>query len=459
MHTSTAEKYEARFPKSRALYERARRVLPRGVSHDQWHARPFPLYMTRAEGARVWDVDGNAYIDYYGGHGGKVLGHAHPAVVAAVQAQVEKGTQFGAACDLAVDWAECIQRLVPSAERVEFVNSGTEAVMFGIRLARAFTGRPKVVRFQFHFGGAYDAVAVGNKKPFDVPVSAGILAGAVRDTVVIPMNDAAALENALKDGDAAVVVLEAAGSSSGVVGVDPPFYAVLRAMTARYGTLLCFDEVVTGFRYAPGGVQAAVGVTPDLTALGKGVSGVVPGAGAIVGRAAVMELLELKDERWNRYGRVAHSGTFNANPLCAAAGLAYLNLIATGAPTAAANRSARRLRDGFQAGMDGRGIEGCAWDAGFSAVHIYFGPCARRGACGRTVCLNAEKTRDAAVGEALFMNLALNGVKTPTRGYDLFVSAVHTEEELDRTVAAFGRALDALLDEGLLAGATSSRRE
>ena len=334
MHTSTIEKYETRFPKSRALYERARRVLPRGVSHDQWHARPFPLYMTRAEGARVWDVDGNAYIDYYGGHGGKVLGHAHPAVVAAVQAQVEKGTQFGAACDLAVDWAERIQRLVPSAERVEFVNSGTEAVMFGIRLARAFTGRPKVVRFQFHFGGAYDAVAVGNKKPFDVPVSTGILPGAVRDTVVIPMNDAAALENALKDRDAAVVVLEAAGSSSGVVGIDPPFYAVLREMTARYGTLLFFDEVVTGFRYAPGGVQAAVGVTPDLTALGKGVSGVVPGAGAIVGRAAVMDLLELKDERWNRYGRVAHSGTFNANPLCAAAGLAYLNLIATGAPIA-----------------------------------------------------------------------------------------------------------------------------
>jgi len=156
---------------SKALYERARRVLPRGVSHDQWHARPFPLYMSRAAGARVWDVDGNAYIDYYGGHGGKVLGHAHPAVVAAVQAQVENGTQFGAACDLAVEWAESIQRLVPSAERVEFVNSGTEAVMFGIRLARAFTGRPKVVRFEYHFGGAYDAVAVGNKKPFDVPVS------------------------------------------------------------------------------------------------------------------------------------------------------------------------------------------------------------------------------------------------------------------------------------------------
>ncbi|HSV93937.1 MAG TPA: aminotransferase class III-fold pyridoxal phosphate-dependent enzyme, partial [Desulfobacterales bacterium] len=326
-----------------------------------------------------------------------------------------------------------------------------------IRLARAFTGRPKVVRFQYHFGGAYDAVAVGNKKPFDVPVSAGVLPGAVQDTVVIPMNDAAALEDALRNRGAAVVLLEAAGSSSGVVGIDPAFYAVLRETTARCGTLLFFDEVVTGFRYAPGGVQAAVGVTPDLTALGKGVSGVMPGAGAIVGRAEVLALLELGDERWNRYGRVTHSGTFNANPLCAAAGIAYLDLIATGEPTAAASRSAHRLCEGFQAAMVARGIEGCAWDAGFSTVHVYFGPCARRAACGRRVCLNAEKTREPALGQALFMNLALNGVKTPTRGYDLFVSAVHTADDIERTVAAFGRALDALQVEGLIAASTASR--
>lgn len=457
MSTSTIAEYEKRFPKSKALYERAQRVVVRGVSHDQWHARPFPLYMTRAAGASVWDVDGNRYIDYYGGHGGQVLGHAHPAVVAAVQSQVADGVQYGAGCPQAVEWAEAIQRLVPSAERVEFVNSGTEAILYGVRLARAFTGRARVVRFQYHFGGAYDAVAVGNKKPFDVPVSAGVLPGAVQDTVVIPMNDAAALENTLRHRDAAVVVLEAAGSSSGVVGIDPTYYEVLRETTAKHGTLLFFDEVVTGFRYAPGGVQAAVGVTPDLTALGKGVSGVVPGAGAIVGRAEVMALLELGDERWNRYGRVTHSGTFNANPLCAAAGIAYLDLIATGGPTAAANRGARRLCEGFQAAMGTRGIEGCAWDAGFSTVHVYFGPCARRGTCDRRVCLNAEKTREPALGQALFMNLALNGVKTPTRGYDLFVSAVHTADDLEQTVDAFGRALDALGDEGLLAASTSSR--
>jgi glutamate-1-semialdehyde 2,1-aminomutase len=444
---STLQRYEAKFAKSKALFERARKVMPRGVSHDQWYADPFPIYMSRARGSHLWDIDGNEYVDYYGGHGGKMLGHAPAAVVAAVQHQIERGTQYGAVCDLAVEWAELIQKLVPSAELIEFMNSGTEAIMYGIRLARAFTKRDKVVRFQFHFAGAYDGISVGNKKPFEVPVSAGILPSTVQDTVVIPINSEEALENALKKKDVAVVIAEAAGSSSGVVGIHLSFYDVMRKLTARYGTLLFFDEVVTGFRYSPGGVQAAVGVTPDLTALGKGVTGVIPGAGAIAGRKDIMDLLLLKDEEWNRYQRVSHSGTFNANPLCAAAGIAYLKIIATGEPTRMANQKARQLRDALQREMDGRGIAGCVYDSGFSVVHVYFGHCHLIEQCERVVCLNADKTRDPGAGRALFMNLALNGVKTPTRGYDSFLSAVHTEDDLKKTVEAFGRSLDALLEE------------
>jgi len=444
---STLQRYEAKFAKSKALFERARKVMPRGVSHDQWYADPFPIYMRRARGSHLWDIDGNEYVDYYGGHGGKMLGHAPAAVVAAVQHQIERGTQYGAVCDLAVEWAELIQKLVPSAELIEFMNSGTEAIMYGIRLARAFTKRDKVVRFQFHFAGAYDAISVGNKKPLDIPVSAGILPSTVQDTVVIPINSEEALENALKKKDVAVVIAEAAGSSSGVVGIHLSFYDVMRKLTARYGTLLFFDEVVTGFRYSPGGVQAAVGVTPDLTALGKGVTGVIPGAGAIAGRKDIMDLLLLKDEEWNRYQRVSHSGTFNANPLCAAAGIAYLKIIATGEPTRMANQKARQLRDALQREMDGRGIAGCVYDSGFSVVHVYFGHCHLIEQCERVVCLNADKTRDPGAGQALFMNLALNGVKTPTRGYDSFLSAVHTEDDLKKTVEAFGRSLDALLEE------------
>ena len=444
---TTVQRYEAKFTQSKILFERACKVQPRGVSHDQWYADPFPIYMTRAIGSHLWDVDGNEYIDYYGGHGGKMLGHAHPAVVEAVQNQIEMGTQYGTACHLAVEWAELIQQLVPSAELIEFMNSGTEAILYGIRLARAFTKRKKVVRFQFHFAGAYDAVAVGYKKPFDVPVSAGVLHSTIQDTLVIPMNNEEALEDALKNRDIAVVITEAAGSSSGVVGIKPSFYKTMRELTAQYGTLLFFDEVVTGFRYAPGGVQAAVGVTPDLTALGKGVTGVMPGAGAIVGRKDIMDLLLFKDETWNRYQRVSHSGTFNANPLCAASGIAYLKIIATGEPTRIANQKTRQLRAAFQQQMDERGIVGCAYDSGFSVIHIYFGECDLRRQCDRGICLNADKTRDPGTGEALFMNLAMNGVKTPTRGYDSFLSAVHTEDDLKKTAEAFGNSLDVLLEE------------
>lgn len=452
LNQPTVERYSALCAKSKILFERAQKVQPRGVSHDQWYVKPFPIYMTRANGSHLWDVDGNEYVDYYGGHGGKMLGHAHPAVVEAVQRAIATGTQYGAACDLAVEWAELIQKLVPSAELVEFMSSGTEAVMYGIRLARAFTKRSKVVRFQYHFSGAYDAVTVGQKKPFAIPVSAGVLQASVQDTVVIPMNDEAAMEEALKGRDVAVVITEGAGAGSGVVGIKPSFYQTMRELTSRYGTLLMFDEVVTGFRYSPGGVQLAVGVTPDLTALGKGVTGVVPGAGALAGRREVLNLLALGDEHWNRYQRVSHSGTFNANPLCAAAGIAYLKIIATGEPTRIANERARRLGEVLQAEMDKRGIAGCAYDSGFSVVHLYFGECKLRQQCERRICLNAEKTRDLKMGQALFMNLAVNGVKTPTRGYDLFLSAVHSEEDLAKTGTAFGMSLDMLAREKELGG-------
>jgi glutamate-1-semialdehyde 2,1-aminomutase len=444
---STVQRYEAKYPKSKAIFERAQKVQPRGVSHDQWYASPFPIYMTRAKGSHLWDVDGNEYIDYYGGHGGKMLGHAHPAVVEAVQKQIEMGIQYGAGCDLAVEWAELIQKLVPSAERIEFMNSGTEAIMYGIRIARAFTKRSKVVRFQFHFAGAYDATTVGYKKPFDVPVSAGILPSAVQDTVVIPMNNEEALEDALKKRDVALVMTEAAGSSSGVIGIKPSFYKTMRELTTKYGTLLFFDEIVTGFRYSPGGVQAAVGVTPDLTSLGKGITGVMPGAGAIVGRKDIMDLFLFKDENWNRYDRVSHSGTFNANPLCAASGIPYLKIIATGEPTRIANQKTRQMRDAFQCQMDERGIVGCAYDSGFSVLHTYIGKCELQGQCHRTVCLNADKVRDPQIGELLYRSLALNGVKGPVRGYDLFLSAVHSPDDIKKTIEAFGSSLETILEE------------
>lgn len=447
---NSEQQYAARFPKSKALFERAKATIPRGVPHDGWHVSPFPIFMARAKGSHVWDVDGNEYVDYYGGHGGQMLGHAHSAVVEAAKKQIENGLQFGSCCELSLEWAELVKRLVPSAERVEFVNSGTEAIMLGIRLARAFTGRRKIVRFQYQFSGGYDAVLVGFSEPFELPISAGILPSSVEETRVIPVNNEEILEVSLKNRDVAVLMVEAAGSSSGVVGIKPTFYKTMRDLTAKYGTLLFFDEVVTGFRYSPGGVQAVKGIIPDLTALGKGVNGVVPGAGAIVGRQDVMDMLLFKDDNWNRYNRVSHFGTFNANPFCAATGIAYLNIIATGEPIKKANASARSLRNGMQSKMDERGIPGCVYDSGFSILHIYFGHCDLQGKCDRVVCLNAEKVRKPHTGEALFKNFILNGIKAPARGYDLFLSAVHTEVDINKTTQAFGTSVDTMIKENRL---------
>jgi glutamate-1-semialdehyde 2,1-aminomutase len=447
---TSVEQYEEKFRRSREMFEKAQGMVPRGVAHDAWDVSPFPLFLTRARGSHVWDVDGNEFIDYFGGHGGKMLGHAHPVVVRAAQEQLEKGVQFGTCCDLMLEWAGIIQKLVPSAERIEFMNSGTEAIMYGVRLARAYTGRKKIIRFQFHFAGAFDAVTVGYKKPFEVPVSGGVLPSAVEDTIVLPMNEKGVLEEALRTRDVAVVMVEAAGASSGAVGIQPSFYQTMRELTDQYGTLLLFDEIVTGFRYSPGGVQAAVGVTPDLTTLGKGITGVMPGAGAIVGKKNVMEMLLFKDEHWNRYQRVSHFGTFNANPLCAATGIAYLNVIATGQPTQNANRNARKLRDGMQAKLDEREIPGCIYDSNFSVVHVYLGKCDLQGKCDRVVCLNAEKERSSEVGQALYRNFALQGVKSAPRGFDFYVSAVHSGEDLKRTIRAFGNCLDTMIAEKAL---------
>jgi glutamate-1-semialdehyde 2,1-aminomutase len=447
---TSAEQYEEKFRRSREMFEKAQGLVPRGVAHDAWEVSPFPLFLTRARGSRVWDVDGNEFIDYFGGHGGKMLGHAHPVVVRAAQEQLEKGVQFGTCCDLMLEWAGIIQKLVPSAERIEFMNSGTEAIMYGVRLARAYTGRKKIIRFQFHFAGAYDAVTVGYKKPFQVSVSGGVLPSAVEDTIVLPMNEKGVLEEALRNRDVAVVMVEAAGASSGAVGIQPSFYQTMRELTDQYGTLLLFDEIVTGFRYSPGGVQAAVGVTPDLTSLGKGITGVMPGAGAIVGKKNVMEMLLFKDEHWNRYQRVSHFGTFNANPLCAATGIAYLNVIATGQPTQDANRNARKLRDGMQAKLDEKEIPGCIYDSNFSVVHVYLGKCDLQGKCDRVICLNAEKERSSEVGQALHRNFALQGVKSAPRGFDFYVSAVHSGEDLKRTIRAFGNCLDTMIAEKVL---------
>ena len=446
---TTLERYVSKFPKSRELYERAKKVFPRGVSHDTRYVQPFPIYITHASGSRKWDVDGNEYIDYFGGHGALMLGHAHPSLVKAVEEQIVKGTHYAACHELEIEWGELVKKLVPSAERVEFTSSGTEANMMAIRLARAFTGRNKVVRFQGHFLGWYDSLMVGTVEPWHLPNTSGLLPSVIENTIAIPVNDEKALEEALSGRDVALLICEAAGGFSGVTGIAPSFYQTMRELTQKYGTLFMLDEVVTGFRYSPGGVQAVKGVIPDLTSLGKIITGGLPGAGAIVGRADIMELMLFKDEEWNRYRRIPHPGTFNANPLGAAAGIATLKILSSGKPQERATRMATALRKGMEMVMKEMKIEGCAYNE-FSVCHLYFGKCEMREKCDRTICLNAGKVRPRKVGELLGLNLTLNGVHPNARGVDFFFSSAHTEEDVEHTLRAFELSLHALVKEGTL---------
>lgn len=447
---NSVDRYIAQFPKSRALHEKAKGIFRNGVTHDVRYVKPFPVYMTHGKGSHKWDVDGYEYIDYFGGHGALMLGHAHPSLVKAVTEQIVKGTQWAACHEMEIEWAELVRKLVPSAERVEFTSSGTEANMMAIRLARAFTGRNKIARFRGQMGGWYDALMVGGKPPWNVPDTAGLLPAVVENTVAIPVNEEKALEDALSKRDIAVLVCEPMGAYSGITGIKPTFYKVMRGLTRKYGTLLFFDEVVSGFRYSPGGVQAAKGVVPDLTSLGKNLTGGMPGAGAVVGRADIMDLLSFKDNDWNMKKRVSHAGTFNGNPLCAAAGIATLKILATGEPQRQANETAALLRDGMAKVMKARGIaESCAYSDG-GILHLYLGSCDMRLKCDAVTCLNAAKVRTEALSESLNINLTLNGIHTGNRAMDFYVSAVHSKEDVERTVAAFDASLATMKEEGKL---------
>ena len=243
--------------------------------------------MARAAGPRKWDVDGREYIDYWMGHGALFLGHSTPRMVEAVKRQVSLGTHYGACHKLEVEWADWITQLIPSAEMVRFTMSGTEATHLAIRLARAYSGRPKLVKFTGHFHGWADGVATGVNPPFEIPMSAGIPGPVLGEVLLSPANDIGALERLVKSrSDIGTVILEPSGAQAGTDPIDPGFLKDLRQLTSDKGLVLIFDEVITGFRYAPGGAQEYYGITPDMTTLAKIVAGGLPGA-AVCGKRAI----------------------------------------------------------------------------------------------------------------------------------------------------------------------------
>ena len=434
------EAFAQRFPRSLAEFQRATGSLPAGITHDSRHFAPYPIYVDHAAGARKWTIDGPELVDYWMGHGALLLGHSDPAMIEAVQAQVARGTHYSACHELEMAWAELVVRLVPSAERVRFTSSGTEATLLALRLARAFTGRSKVIKFQGHFHGWHDYLAYGVSPPFDAPNSAGIPAEVLSTVLLAPPNDLGAVRAHLDaHPDVAAVILEPGGGSNGVIPPDLEFLHSLRALTARRGVVLIFDEVITGFRYARGGAQERYGITPDLTTLAKIVAGGLPG-GAVTGRADILEYLDYHDDdpQWNRHGRIGHQGTFNANPLSAAAGITCLTQVATGEPNRLADARGTELREGLEGVLTRRGVPG--WVNGESSVfHIVL---AEPGERRPGVPADLFRATRGPLATALRQAMLLEGVDLMHTG--ALVSSAHTPKDIAFTVEAFDRALGRL---------------
>jgi glutamate-1-semialdehyde 2,1-aminomutase len=431
-------RWAAENPRSAALSARARYLFPGGVTHDVRLADPFPLAVARAEGARKWDLDGHELVCYVMGHGALLLGHSRPEVVSAVRAQAGRFLHPGASHELECDWAELVIQLVPCAERVRFTSSGTEASLLALRVARAATGRDRIVKLSGHFHGWHDQVAVGSDPPFDRPDTAG-LPRATADTVTVIPADTAALAAALRAGDVAAVILEPSGASWGTVPLPEGFLAAARRLTAAAGTLLVYDEVVSGFRWAPGGVQEVTGVYPDLTVLGKVLAGGMPG-GAVCGRADLMDHLGGPAAG---PARVAHPGTHNAHPLSAAAGVTALRLVAPGELQACADRLAASLRGELTAAFRRAGVAGCAYGES-STFHLLFGH-------GTPDGLDAAALKNGVPGSlspALHCAMLSHGVHL-FHGSG-FLSAAHGEREVEQTAGAFVATLGQLQAEGLV---------
>ena len=445
--------YRQRTPGSLRLWQQARNVFPGGIVHDSRHMHPYPIYVARAEGPRKWDVDGNEYIDYYGGHGSLILGHAHPSFKDAVARQAALGSHFAACHELELEWGRLVQRLVPSAERVRFTASGTEANLMAIRLARAFTGRSKLVRFKNHFHGWQDHVAFGSKHQATTDNVPGILKGIIDAVIVADPAKPEAVRAVLEsDPDIAAVIAEPTGASSGQIPLGRDFSAMLRDATAKRGIVLIFDEVVTGFRVSPGGAQAMWGITPDLTSLAKILAGGLPG-GAVVGRKDILDHLDFGEAAARGFVKIPHQGTFNANPMAAAAGIAALTRVAeNGVCETAAARGASLRRQWNRVFAEER-VPWAAYGVA-STTYVFTNP------EGLDVDPEAfdsaryplgafEKAADHPAVPRLRLALMLGGVDLSGK-IGAITSVVHNEDDIAATAEAMRGAIRMLKDESAL---------
>ena len=420
---------------SKAAFDEAKQYMPGGVNSP---VRSFanvggnPPFIARAEGSKIYDIDGNEYIDYVGSWGPMIVGHAHPQVVKALQEAVTRGTSYGAPTLWETDLAKLVQSVYPSIEVIRMVNSGTEATMSALRLARGYTGRDKIVKFIGCYHGHSDSLLVSagsGLATFGVPSSPGVTKGTAADTITVPYNDADAIRAVMeREGDAiAAVIVEPVAGNMGLVLPRQGYLSLLRELTEQHGTLLIFDEVMCGFRASLGGAQAAYGIRPDLTCLGKIIGGGLPVA-AYGGRREIME-------RVSPAGPVYQAGTLSGNPLAMTAGIETLKILTAEPEEGRADYSreltikTKNLLLGWQRAAKDAGVPICAHQAG-SMFGIFFIDC-------EVYDYRDAEAADQEAFRVWFETMLEEGIYlAPSQFETLFLSGAHTDDDIAQTIAA-----------------------